>query len=90
MSAEDGARARGDFVEFFYKDRAGFAQLLHHVLVVDDLFADVNRRAVEVKSDLDDVDGSDDTGTKASRLEQENLLVRAKIRCERLKRHIDG
>ena len=90
MGAENGPCARGDFVEFFYKDRAGIAQFIHHVLVVNDFFADVDRRAVEVERDLHHIDRSHHTGTKASRLEQENLLVRAMIRCEWLKRHKNG
>ena len=77
----------GNFVQFLHEDRAGFAQFLHNVLVVYDFFADVDRRAVEVESDFDDIDGPDHAGTKTSRLEQEDFLVRAKIRCERLKRH---
>jgi hypothetical protein len=90
MGAEDGASTFGDFVELFYKDGASFAQFVHHVFVVDNFFTDVDWRAVEVQSDFDDIDSSDHAGTKASRLEQEDLLVRAKIRCERLKGHNNG
>jgi hypothetical protein len=90
MGAENGTSARWDFVEFFYKNRASFAQLIHHMLVVNDLFPDVDWRPVEVESDLDDIDSSHHTGAKASRLEQEYFLVRAKIRCERLKWHNRG
>jgi hypothetical protein len=54
---------------------------------VHDFLADVNRRAVKVQSNLDYIDSPDDTGAKTTGLEQKDLLVRAVIRCERLKRH---
>ena len=46
MRAEDRARARRHFVQFFDENRAGFAQLFDYVLVVDDFLADVDRRTV--------------------------------------------
>jgi hypothetical protein len=54
------------------------------VLVVDNFLADIDRRAVEVESNFDHIDGPDDTGAEAPRLQQKDLLLRAKIRCERL------
>jgi hypothetical protein len=49
-----------------------------------DFLSNINRRAVQIQRDLDHVDGSHDTGAETSRLEQEDFLVRAVIRCERL------
>ena len=47
--AEDGRRALGDaVVDLVDEDRSARAQLLDDVLVVDDLFAHVDRRAVQL------------------------------------------
>jgi hypothetical protein len=54
------------------------------VLVVDNFLADIDGRTVKIERDLDHIDGPDDTGAEAARLEQKDLLLRAEIRCERL------
>src|ERR1039457_4827158 len=83
------ARARRDFVQFLDEHRAGSPQLLYHVLVVHDFLADVDRRTVQIQRNLDHIDSPDNTGAETTGLEQKNLLFRAVIRCERLKRHRD-
>ena len=67
----------GTSSEFFDKNGAGFPQLVHHVLVMHDFLAHVDRRAVKIESDLDHIDGSHHAGAEAARLQQKNLLVRA-------------
>jgi hypothetical protein len=57
---------------------------------VHDFLADVNRPSVKLESDLYHVDSPHHTGAKSTRLEQKNLLFRAEIRCEGLKRHKNG
>ena len=84
VSAENGARANRHLAQLFHENRPGFAQFVHNVLVMHDFLADINRRAVQIQRDFDHIDGSHDTGAETSRLEQEYLLVRAVIRCERL------
>ncbi len=89
MGAEDGARTFGHLFEFLHEDRAGLAEFVHHVLVVNDLLADVDRRSVQIQGDLDYIDSPDDAGAETSRFKQKDFLVRAVIRCERLKRHCE-
>ena len=78
-----GTRPLRHFVQLFHENRPGLAQLVHDVLVVYDFLSNINRRAVQIQRDFDDIDGSHNTGAETSRLEQENFLVRAVIRCER-------
>ena len=47
--------------------RAALAQLLDHVLVVDDLLAHVDGRAVQLERALDRLDGPIDAGAVAAR-----------------------
>ncbi len=56
MGAENDSAANGNLVQFFYKNGALFAQLIHYVAVMDDFLAHVNRRAVKIQSNLDYVD----------------------------------
>src|SRR5260370_7841124 len=85
VRAEDGTRTRRHLVQLFDKHGAGGAQFLNDVLVVDNFLADVNRRTIEVQSNLDHIDSPDDTGPKATGLAQTALLVRPLIVSERLK-----
>jgi len=56
---EDRHRALGDrVVELLDEDRAALAQLLDHVLVVDDLLADVDGGAVQRERALDRLHGA--------------------------------
>ena len=59
------------------EDRAALGELLDHVLVVDDLLADVDRRAVELERALDRLHGAVDAGAVAARGgEQDRLRAR--------------
>jgi hypothetical protein len=87
VRAEDGPGPVGHFVQLLDEDGAGLAQFIHDVLVVHDFLADVDRRPVQIQSDLHHVDSPDDAGAEAPRLEQKDLLVGAVIGCEKLKRH---
>ena len=64
--------ARRDLVELFDEPRTFGAQALDHVPVVDDLVADVDRRAVLLERPLDDLDGPDDPGAKAAGLREDH------------------
>ena len=61
------ARAGGHLVQFVDEQRADAAQFLHHVTIVDDLFAHIDRSAVQPQGDLHHVDGPHHTGAKAPR-----------------------
>ena len=74
VSAENGAPAVGHFGQFFHENRAQLAQLVHHVLVVDDFLADIDRRTIEIQRDLDHIDRAHDAGAESARLEQIDLL----------------
>jgi hypothetical protein len=73
MSAENGNRVRGNLGKVLDKMRAFGLQALHHVLVVHDLVAHVDRRTVLLQGALDDLDGTDHAGTKTARLSEYDL-----------------
>ena len=54
--------------------RPAVAQLLDHVLVVDDLLADVDRRAVELERALDRLHGAVDARAVAARRREQQLV----------------
>jgi hypothetical protein len=65
---KDHGRLRfGDFVQLLHKNGAFGSQGLHHVPVVDDLMANVDRSAILLERQLDNLDGAIDTGTKTAR-----------------------
>jgi len=70
MGGEHGDGAAWDFVNFFNEDGAFVAQRLDDPFVVNDLVTDVNRRAIQRESPLDDFDGAFDPGAKAPRLRE--------------------
>ena len=61
----------GDFVELFDEDGALGLEAFHHVTVVHDLVAHIDRRAVPGERLLDGVDGAHDAGAKAARRAQQ-------------------
>jgi hypothetical protein len=74
VGGEHRDRAFGDrVVELLDEHRAALAQLLDHVLVVDDLLADVDRRAVQLEGALDALDGAIDAGAVAARSGEQQL-----------------
>ena len=65
-----------ELVELLDEDRAALAQLGDDVLVVDDLLAHVDRRAVELERALDGLDGAVDAGAVAARGGEQQPLGR--------------
>ena len=61
-------------VELVDEDRAALAQVLDDVLVVHDLLAHVDRRAVQLERALDGLDGAVDAGAVAARGREQELL----------------
>ena len=59
-----------NFVHAVDKNGALGGQLVHHVAVMDDLLAHVDRRAEGFQGNADNVDGPHHSGAKASRLQQ--------------------
>ncbi len=74
MGAVNDALAGRDLVDAIDKNCAFGAQLVHHVAVMDDLLADVNRRPEGLERDADDVDGAHHAGAEATRLQQKHSL----------------
>ena len=74
VRGEDDHRALGDLGLLVDEDRSALGQLLDHVLVVDDLLADVDRRTVDLERMLDGLDGAVDAGAVAARRCQQDLL----------------
>ena len=77
VGGEDGDRALGDrVVELVDEDRAALAQGLDDVLVVHDLLAHVDRRAVQLERALDGLDGAVDARAVAARSGEQEFLGR--------------
>ena len=75
VGREDGRRAlRDGVVELVDEDRAPRAQLLHDVLVVDDLLADVHGRPVELQRPLYRLNGTVNAGAVTTRRGKQELL----------------
>jgi hypothetical protein len=66
VGAEYQNRTLRNFFDRFDENRAATPQLVNHVAIVHDLVMDIDRPAVCLKSQFDDVYGSHDTGTEAS------------------------
>src|SRR5712671_5524394 len=77
MCAEDGAGSGRDLVQLLHENRARFAQAVHNMLIVNDLLAHVNRRAVEIQRNLDHIDGPNDARAKSAWFQQKDLFLRA-------------
>ena len=71
--AENTTMAPAGVLELVDEHRALGAQVFHHIAVVDDLMAHVDRRAMQFQRALDDVDGAIHPGTEAARLRQHDL-----------------
>ena len=63
-----------------HKNRAFFRQLIHHVAVVHNLAAHVDRRAEGLQRDLDNVDGPHYPGAKTPWFEQQHPLLQGRSR----------
>ena len=75
VRGEDGRRARRDrVVDLVDEDRAALTQLLDDMLVVDDLLAHIDRRAVQLERALDGLHGTVDAGAVAARRGEQELL----------------
>ena len=74
MGAEDDERALGHLGLLVDEDGAALAELLDDVLVVDDLLADVDGRAVQVECVLDGLNGAIDARAIAARGREEDAL----------------
>jgi hypothetical protein len=75
VGGEDRRRTRRDApVDLVDEDRAAIAQLLDDVLVVDDLLAHVDRRAVQLERALDGLDRAIDAGAVAARRRKQQLF----------------
>ena len=74
MRGEHDRRALGHLGLGLDEHRPAVAQLLDHVLVVDDLLAHVDRRAVALERALDRLHGTVDAGAVAARRGEQQLL----------------
>ena len=74
VGREHHRRALGHLGLVLHEHRAAVAQLLDHVLVVDDLLAHVDRRAVELERALDRLHGAVDARAVAARRGEQQLL----------------
>ena len=75
VRTEDHGIAGRHFLEFLDEDRALLLQILDHVLVVDDLVTNVDRRTVHRDCALDDLDRAIDARAETARLGQQDFGV---------------
>ena len=73
MRGEDDRPVVGHFVELVDEHRAQFAQPIDDEAVVDDLMADIDRRAESFERELDDLDRAVDPGAEAARSGDQTL-----------------
>ena len=78
MGGEHAHRPLGHFGVLLHEDRPALAQRLHDVLVVDDLLADVDRRAVDLQGPFDRLDRPVDARAIATGGCQQQLLDRVR------------
>ena len=74
VGAEDERRAGRHVGEVLDEDRALLLEVVDDVGVVDDLVADVDRRAELVQRALDDLDRAIDAGAEAARLGEDDFF----------------
>src|ERR1700734_2073354 len=67
VSAENKDSAYGDFIDRFHEDCAAAPQLIHNVTVVHDFMMNVNRTAVGLECEFDDVHRSDHARAESPR-----------------------
>ena len=90
---DDGLLAMGlrDLVEFLHEDRALGLQPLHDIAVVHDLMAHIDRGAIGLQRQHDDLDGTVDAGAKAARAAQPDGQIRSVLsHAHRLSGNEDG
>ena len=68
VRAENRHCARRNFGKVLHEARALGLEALHHVPVMDDLMAHINRRSELFERTLHNLDGSDNSGTESPRL----------------------
>src|SRR5262249_30516731 len=73
VGAEDGHRVGGNFGQILDEPRTLRLEVLHDMLVMDDLVADIDRRPVLLERTFDDLDRANDAGTESTRLGQDNF-----------------
>jgi len=76
VSGVNDALAVGDVVDFMNEDCALFRQLIDDIAVMDDFAADIDGSAEGFKSDLNNIDRAHYASAEASRLEQQDPLLR--------------
>src|ERR1039457_1619531 len=74
VRAENDSRALRHLRQLLYENGARLPQFIHDVAVVDDLLPHIDRRAIEVQYDLDDIDRPHHAGAESPRPEQDDLL----------------
>ena len=77
VGGEDDRPVVGHFVELIDEYRAQFPQPIHDEAVVDDLVADIDRRAESFERELDDLDRAVDSRAEAARSGDQHFDWRA-------------
>ena len=72
MRGEDDRRAFRHLIQLFDEYRAHALEALDHEAIVDDFMTHIDRRAVLLQCNFDDLDRAIDAGTEASRSRQQD------------------
>ena len=73
VGAENNDGAFGNFIGFLDEYDAFVLQPLHHMRVMNDFMAHINRRAEFIERHFDDFDGAFNSGAKTAGLGQNDL-----------------
>src|SRR5690242_13805812 len=88
VRAEHGDCTIGDFIELIDEPRTLAFERLDDVAVMHDLVAYIDGLAVLLERLLDDVDGTDDAGTEAARLGEDDAHVRILVQSPSSRRRL--
>ena len=76
MRGKHHCPAVGNLIELFDEHRAAIAKLIHHVAIVDDLFADINRSLGDLEGFLDHRNRANHSRAKSAEAGDEQFLRR--------------
>ena len=76
MRGINNTRTLRHLIQLVDEDRSFLRQITHHIAVVHDLLAHINRRAKGIQRNLHDIDRAHNTRAEAARLQKKNATGR--------------
>ena len=74
MGAEDDPCSFRNLAQLFDEDGPGSPQFIHHVAVMNDFLADIDRGPIKVQCDFNHVDGAHHASAEPARFQQDDLF----------------